>query len=534
MKKLLKSSISVILAVIMVFSVCTVAFAAEEHEPIIVVSGMGCFPLYSVNDAGEEIQVWGPSGDLIKSTVVSALKKFASSKDFLGATLEALYEEMFSYIELNPNGSSVKEVNVPHFDKSVDNYPSDFLQSDRNEDEIGIVKALSKQYGAENVYFFNYDWRLNPIAHATDLNTYINAVKESTGASKVTLIPCSMGGTVVNSYLYKYGHNDVSKIIYTLTASKGLDMVGELFNKSLDVTVDMLVERMFSFEMNNVLLQVLIAAVGQGLNLANLGGSLDSAMAKLIGAVNDRAYNDLLVKTFATLPSIWAFSGNDYYDSNKQSMFGDSINPEFEAMIDEYHYNVYQKAETMMQSAMDDGVDVYVLASYGYVGIPVTKYAWTQSDCLIETKNESFGATCADYGKSLGSDYVALGTVCADTTHNHVSVDGAVDASTCAFPEKTWFIKNNRHVGLDCETDCAGFICWLVETDGADVFTNESYPQFIELNPITGKFSSLTGSKIKGTLPFESIYSKFISVVKSLIVTLTKYIQVIISKVKTA
>ena len=525
MKNLFKKSLSVILSLFLLLGVLSVAgTAAEKHDPLIVVTGMGCFPLYIVDESGNRVQVWGPNSEMIKNTIVSVLKKSVTAGGFVSGLIDGLYEELFSIVACNEDGTSKNNIVVPFFEKSVDNYPDDFENSENTEDEVGIVKTLIKQYGGENVYFFNYDWRMSPLDDADGLNDFINNVKNETGSPTVTLIPCSMGGTVANAYLNKYGSASVSKIIYSMVASKGLDMVGELFNKNITVNIDTVMEYFFSFEMSNVLVQLLISSAQAGLNYTKLGVGLDVIIAKLLNKLNDRAYNELLSKTFANFPGIWSFVGEEYYESGKKTMFVDGGNATFISLIDDYHYNVMNRAEELMTSAQNAGKDIYIIASYGYVGAPVTKYATEQTDCLIETKNESFGATCAPYGKTLGDDYTALGTVCDDASHNHVSTDGIIDASTGAFPEVTWFIKNNRHVGLSSESDCAGFVVFLTETDGATVHSDQNYPQFIELNPISGKFTSLTGDEIEQTSTLRHAFSRLITVFKALIETIKKHL----------
>ena len=524
MKTVFKRSLSVILSFILAMSVCVVSFAStEQHDPIIVVSGMGAFPLYSTDKDGNKIQVWAPSGEIIKSTVVSSLKKTVTAKGFVNGVIEALYDEMFSYIACDSDGTSINDVSIPIFDKSVDNYPDDFENSENDEDEVGVIKTLCREYGAENVYFFNYDWRLDPLEHAKDLNKYINNVLSKTNSSTVTLVPCSMGGVVTNSYLYKYGSNKISKILYCLVASRGLDMTGELFNKNIEINTDTLMEYFFSFEMGEVLVQVLISTVQAGLNYTKLGVGLDKLISMLLDRINDKAYNDLLSRTFANFPGIWALVGDEYFESAKTKMFGGEMNQLLEQKINEYHYNVQLNAEPLMKSAKSNNTDIYIIAAYGYVGAPVSKFATEQSDCLIETKNESFGATCANYGETLGNGYKAVGSVCPDESHNHVSTDCVIDASTCMFPEETWFIKNNRHVGLNTNTDCAGLVTYLISTDGADVHSNENYPQFVELNPATGKFKSLTGSEIEQTSTLKSAFSRLIYILNLIVDKIKTY-----------
>lgn len=521
MKNTIKKSLSVLLSLLLVIGALSIGgFAAQSHDPIIVVSGMGAFPLYYVDENGEKLQVWAPSGDIIKDTVVSVLKKSLTEGGIVNGLLDGLYEDMFAYIACDETGKSINNIEIPLFPESVSHYPETFEDSDHDEDEVGIIKALSRQYGGDNVWFFNYDWRLDPLDDAAGLNSFIQDVKSQSGANSVTLVPCSMGGIVTNAYLYKFGHDDVSKIIYSMVASKGVDMVGRMFNREISVDINTVLEYFFSFEMGETLVQALVNAAQIGIGRSGIDDNLDRLIKKLLNAVNDKAYDELLTKTFANFPGIWAMTPDEYYDGAKESMFGGNMNAELEAKADEYHNNVITKAEELMSAAQDDGIDIYIIASYGFVGAPVTAAAREQTDCLIETKNESFGATIAKYGETLGKDYVAAGTNCADEGHDHLSGDGIIDASTAAFPETTWFIKNNRHVGMNCESDCAKLMLFLTETNGATVNSNEAFPQFNELDAITGGFSA-PGEK---QTPFSSFIPARFSKLADSLFTLIKYL----------
>ena len=124
--------------------------------------------------------------------------------------------------------------------------------------------------------------------------------------------------------------------------------------------------------------------------------------------------------------------------------------------------------------------------------------AMTQTDRLIETHHQSGRAITAPYGKPFGEDYKAVGTRCSDKTHNHVSTDGIIDASACFFPENTWFIKYNTHVGMPYGTDCEKLMAYLVMSDSyVSVRSNGKFPQFMKLDRLTGELSSLTGDTIK-------------------------------------
>jgi len=75
--------------------------------------------------------------------------------------------------------------------------------------------------------------------------------------------------------------------------------------------------------------------------------------------------------------------------------------------------------------------------------------------------------------------------------HNHLSADRVVDASTCMYPEYTWFIKGMVHTQFNA--DYYEMISWILNADTQpDVFSDARYPQFFILNKAENTLSPLT------------------------------------------
>ena len=514
MKHPAKTLLSLLLCALLLWAVLTPSFAAAAPvTPVIVVSGMNSFPLYD-GETGD--RVWGPQTKTILSMVgrilgptLKALLK-GDMEQLADDTFDDVYQSLFAVLSCDETGEPLHPVDAVLFPQSVDHYPDELLNADETEDEIAVVKTLANAVGAEHVYFFNYDWRLDPRDDAKALHSFIKTVKTEQNAARVTLVPCSMGGAVVNSLLSMYGSADIAKIVYCLVASKGIDMVGELFGRNIEIDMHVLLERLFNFENGNIALQALLSVLQGGFELNPL---LTNALTKLLQGIldktNERAYRDILLRSFATMPGLWAFVPDGYYEADKAIMFPDGGNAVFLQKIDAYHA-VQVQAEELMRRAMETGTQIAVTASYGFVGMPLTKQAYTQGDCLIETHNESFGATAARYGETLGADYTAA--FCGNAAHDHLSDDLIVDAATCAFPEQTWFIKHMKHVGFPVDTGAAELLAWLVTTDAPTVQTDRRYPQFCDLDPVTGKMQSLsTGEKKAQLFDKESnLFSRFL------------------------
>ena len=61
----------------------------------------------------------------------------------------------------------------------------------------------------------------------------------------------------------------------------------------------------------------------------------------------------------------------------------------------------------------------------------------------VSVKRSSFGATTGTIYHDLPDEYLAERT--AAGFGDYLSPDGQIDASTCLFPESTWFIKGSSH-----------------------------------------------------------------------------------------
>ena len=145
--------------------------------------------------------------------------------------------------------------------------------------------------------------------------------------------------------------------------------------------------------------------------------------------------------------------------------------------IDAYHYGVQAKAKQILKKASASGCRIAVLANYGKYAIPLTKSMRVSDDYLIDTALSSGGAVCANVGETLPDDYVQQ----RDRRHNHLSPDRAIDASTCMFPEWTWFIRDMGHLDFPYGSQGMDFLLWLIGMDKQyTVWTSDRYPQFMQ------------------------------------------------------
>lgn len=494
MSKTIKRILSVILAAVMLLGCASAAFAVYGcncgTSPLIVVSGMAAWPLVQDEGTENEKQVFAPDTESILKLVgeiAGPLALFAVNKDYnkLGDSLIPAVKELLEPLACNADGSSKYNITTNIYPESMENYPEFANNTEFTANEPAVVREAVEKIGADHVYYFNYDWRLDPMDHAKELRKYVEKAKAETGHDKVNLAGASMGGTIIASYLAMYGSDDIDNFTMLSSAFTGTSIVGNLYNGRLEINKDGLVrilKEVVGVEAVNILFDALDKA-GVFDILVNFA---DSLFANL----QDRIYDEVFQDTFITMPGIWDLIALEDYEDAKAYLLDPRTDANLIARVDNYHYNVQAKLPELLEEAMENGVKVNVVSHYNMQGVPITPSYNEQNDNVIDTKYTSGYAVCAYLDETLPADYRQQNTVCQDASHNHISADRIIDASTCLLPEQTWFLKNQKHVGYMYHTELMDFILMLCLGDTQYTVDNtQQYSQFMEVNPKTGELS---------------------------------------------
>ncbi len=494
MKKTLKVLLSIALCVTMIFSVFVPSFAKEPKTAFIVVSGMNTFPL--IDNNGE--QAFPPSSDTITEMVfkvVPHVLAFLATNDYdaLGDGIFPPLYEAFGTLAFDENGDSIQDVNGTLFDCSLVGKEAPFVAGESNE--FATVRAGIDTFGLENTYFFNYDWRRDPLEHADRLNDFIKMVKEQDDYDRIVLAAFSMGGTVTCSYLYKYGSYDLDTIILCSTAFQGTSCVGSLFSADFSLSLSSLWHRLALLTRDNTWENV-IDYLDEVLESAGVNNFLETFANGITDNLKERIYAELLIPIFGRMPGLWALVPDMNYEDAKATMLNGEETAQFVNRIDTYHYSVQQNAKNLLATAMNNGTNVYILAQYNWPSLPISDYVSKQnSDNLIDVEYASGGATSADLGETFADDYEQK----IPSENNYISPDRQIDASTCMFPEQTWFFRDMGHVDYPYG-ESTDFIMWLATSEEQlTVRDNAEYPQFLTYDYDNAKLLPLTEEHITPT-----------------------------------
>ncbi len=463
MRQSFKAIVCFTLTLVMILSSASAAFAKDDVTPVVIIHGIGGTQLYK--DIGTENETTTAAFDIssILSTYNSLLKKVMAS--VTGETIDAsaLIDEIadvmndFADIACDKNGNPAYNVGIKdYWTDSLANH-KDYIDG-RGSAEPGIAKQVCDIIGPENAYLFRYDWRLDGCENAEILNSLIDKIKEDTGKSKVTIVSCSEGTVVASAYIDRYmNKNDIAKTVFINGAFNGVSICN-LFAKDVYIDKDVLLNYFWNLlhELNNPSFDLK--------QLAFLSTTLDDAVGNLCNLLNEvkntpelfnRLYNDVLYPIFGCIPIYWEFVPYEYFDRAVYEMSSIGFLDKSGALyskLQKYH-QVQGRLESNLKSLKSKGVEVAVVANYGIPTVPMTSLHKAQADVLIETKYASVGATVADYGETLNK------------TGKYISDDKIIDASTCALPDSTWFVKGIQHMDFWYNSEACQFLAALITTN---------------------------------------------------------------------
>ena len=498
-----KRSISLIVALVMVLSAMLVPVSAEENTavvttgtisdyaadydrdtPVIIVHGMSQNDTYLLNedgtrmtdDNGDYITGWPLEIDvmgLIKEALVPLLMSVATRSDagLTDAMRKGAYEGLYA-IHKDAEGNYLTPVEVPCYE-----YPMSEMTDEIKEYYYKMLplQGLAEIVGEENIYYFGYDSFGDVIGETEKLNHYIHdVVLPQTGAEQVRLCNISLGGTIGVNYLEMYpeDYNLIKRMLFVIPAIDGSDIIGDILTNNLSVIYDdeVLYEKFLPSLLGetplayflNVVLRILPDDV------------LKSALCGLAEGVVEAGVRSTTI--------IWALCPTDYYEEAREKWLADEEYALIREKVD-YYMNARANFEENLYALMDTGAQAFDIVCYGGGMFPLCKdYNVTNGDGIVHATSASMGATFADYGKTLGEDYVVAGTHCNNPHHDHFAPDGTVDPTTGLLPCTTWFIKNQDHEKLP-NNDVALKMAFDIMTDDniVDVYSRpDVYPQYNE------------------------------------------------------
>ena len=411
--------------------------------------------------------------------------------------------ELLDYLEMNADGTPVYTyTGAITYTESLDYYYNDdYLFAYSVVGDIG--ESIAEKIGYENTYVFTYDWRIDPAINAENLDAFINHVKSVTGSEKVSVISEGYGSVIATEYLAEYEDEAATNIKNFVTVSSeflGTSLVGDIFKGNIAehniFTITDYTSAYIRYT-NDLSDNPITAFIMWLLNyIMNTEWELqDYCMDITAGLTSGYELFESrgVVEQLAYMPGLWALVPADDFDEAVDNMFGTEINDSLYKMIVDYKDNQDAGYDIIVNSK-ENGINISVVAAWDLQILPIGQNVSMQSDGVVDTEYASFGATCVDLNDV---SYAMLAEQEIDDGHDHMSANydmltpwysygGAcyyIDASTCALPENTWFIKNMKHGSFDIMSNSVAFLVWLVTSDvECTVWQDVAYKQFMTYN----------------------------------------------------
>ncbi|MBR3868484.1 MAG: dockerin type I repeat-containing protein [Clostridia bacterium] len=529
--KISRKVISCILAVVMLFSISATAFAAQENKydnPVIVINGIANNPLYANPGTTGATQVFPPSDlTMIAMTAqmfIDGIVAIASNEyeEIMNFFVGSQVYEMLEVIQLNPDGTSMSENLGPIiYDHALSYYYTDTERFETIAGNIGI--GMCDRLGADNVYVYNYDWRLDPIESARGLHDFIQTVKANSRREQVSIISEGFGSTVATAYLaecYEDATADVDNFVTVNSAFMGTSLIGDLFTGRLIRQYNELQNATSAFIRytndfsDNPVTWFPTWLVNYILNKNWETQDFIASIITMMGHIVDPLYDNYLRDMLKNFTGLWAMVPVEYYEEAMDFMFmsdastsGD-FNSDFQEKIQTFK-NYQSSAADILNKAKSEGININVVSCWDIQLVPIGDNKASdeelfglsaQSDGLIDTYYSSFGCYTIplnDVGAAAqNKDQRNQEGECAN--HNHLNAvydtlnpEGSLsalchylDASTCALPDNTWFIRNMKFNTFDTASNSMNFLEYLVTADKTlTVYSgNGLYRQFMFYN----------------------------------------------------
>ena len=508
--KILALILALVLLLTPVLSFGALAAVKNKRDiPMIEVHGFMASNIYYDKDDPSQGYIWDWSQeeilDLIKTALPIIFKYFVLDDwDGMANAILPLVLDFFDGCILEPDGSPAGNSGVDFV------YPSP-----------GSIKKNS-------VLSFSYDWRLDPIECAEQLNDFIDYVLDCSGADQVTLSCHSLGGVVTTAYVTLYGDSKLRSVCYNTTAIYGETYTGELLTGQMTLNADA-IQYYLEFALDGQEYEDLIngfLAVSNDLGLLDFICEFGNVALEKLSPI---LLPEIVVPLFCGMPSIWAMVPDDYVADARDYVFNtvfkdsDIDRSGLIEKLDNYDTVVRaHKTETIQQ--LNEDANLYVFSRYGYSSIPIVPNYTSMTDGVIDTKYSSFGATTADYKGKLTDEQLE------GADPKYVSPDKVVYAGTCMFPDQTWFFKNFPH-SINSPLD--EMIETLLYTEfQATVDTYKEYPQFMKYERETETVSPYTAADAAADVTFLQRVMNYMDLFLNKLKTLFERITNLITAVK--
>ncbi|MCQ2462654.1 MAG: hypothetical protein MJ177_04525 [Clostridia bacterium] len=463
----MKKLTAIILTVVMFFTLTTPAFAdsftfseIRSDVPVIYIAGDSNAIWYDNETKNFKIESLfnifsDTEEDSLKEAAINILLPFImegitfNKWDDYYEAVEKEFTELFEPIRLDENG------NIPEgSDSGIATW-----QKNDNKTSMTRDRKLSGGGYEERTYNFYYDWRLDPVETAEQLHTFIEAVKKVTHNQKICISARCIGCNVVMAYIDKYGIDSLKGLAFDVSTSLGAEFLGGIISGDFGIDGNSITRLLADLKvLEGTEVNSLITSTVELLsNTGVLDTMSDVARAEIYAKIEYGIISALATSTLMTMPSYWAMVPYEDFDEALVYVFGKEGSEKrktYAGLIEKIKYynekikkNIYPLMKSLKYDEageeLENSVNLCLISKYGLQMVPLLKDGSVLGDQYVSAARSSFGATTSDIYTTLSDDYIAKKEALG--LGAYISADKQVDASTCLFPDYTWFFKGVSH-----------------------------------------------------------------------------------------
>ena len=501
----MKKIISSVLVIIMMFTMLILPVSAENEKTQISMTGSQV-PVVSIYGDGEPL--YDEQGNKVFH-FAEMLNMFGGSEE--GALGEATINILMPFLiegVLNDKWDNYydaleKEIGEIfedcRLDKNGENHNNIDISQARKDQMAALLSKDAKEgkgYYAFEDYIFYYDWRQDPLVIADRFNEHIKQVKSATNSDKVSIVIRCLGSSVVMAYISKYGLDDIHGISIDASVSNGAEIISEPISGKFKIDANAVNRMIKDFDALGTL--NIDSFVTSSIDLLSKSGAVSSIVGvvkeELYGKIVQGVTSALALSTFFTWPSYWSCVTKEDYEDALLYVFGpegSEKRKEYKGLIEKiegYNTEVREKTDEIMGSIKKSGCNLCIISKYGLQIAPVIESRNELGDQFVTAKRSSYGATTGTVYNTLSDEYIQERI--AENKGKYISADKQIDASTCMYPDYTWFIKGSSHSAWN---DFENSLLYTVATADRQLTIDDfDFSQFVLYDNKTGVTSSLT------------------------------------------
>ncbi len=480
--------------------------------------------LTSSDEDGENNENGESEDNAVLNAVIEILQPFLlegilyDQWDNYYTALEKEIGDLFTKVRYNNNGECDNNTDISKELRKI-------MENTSNTD----FKKVHGSYRAYD-YQFWYDWRQDPRKSADELHKHIENIKTATGCEKVSLLTHCLGTTVAFSYISKYGTDSLHGISIDGSVIEGAEIISESISGKFTIDGDA-INRML-LDLNATGSASIDEFITSSIDLATKSGLIDgitsTLKATIYGKIVKGVTSALSLSTFFTWPGYWACVAEEDYSAALEYVFGDEGSDkrvQYAGLIEKiegYHNDVRAQLDELYDELEEAETKICVIGKYGFQLAPIVESDDQIADQFATLTRASLGATTApSIFEPFSQEYIEQKS--AAGKDKYISPDRMVDASTCRFPDYTWFTKNISHSYWH---DFEEMLAYSVITSDVQYTVDDfDFTQFVVHDYETGEVSAMTEDNCHTESWYEQVkdgpqnglFSKLTAYFKSLI-----------------